>query len=86
MGYTTAAFDITGREASPRWPESLDPFIERTPVYLALKDSFEPDMSRMLTPEQAAEIADHARRYAELAGRASKAPEPADDSEPRNQP
>ena len=62
VGYTTAVFTITDRESDPRWPEGQIALREETPVYLALKDSFEPDMSRLLTSEQAAEIARHARR------------------------
>ena len=50
VGYTTAVFTITGRETGPRWPEDQEILREKTPVYLGLKDSFEPDMSRMLTP------------------------------------
>ena len=45
-------------------------------MYLALKDSFEPDMNRMLSPEQAVAMAKHARRYAELTGRIPTAPVP----------
>ena len=86
VGYTTAAFAITGRETDPRWPEAQATLPEKTPVYLALKDSFEPDMSRMLTPEQVAEIVRHTRRYAELAGRPPKAPEPTDPPETETQP
>ena len=81
VGYTTAAFAITARKTDPRWPEEQQATLsERTPVYLALKASFEPDMSRMLTPEQVVEIARHTRRYAEITGRPPKAQEPADAS------
>ena len=76
VGYTTAVFAITGREASHRWPKSLEPLMEKTPVYLALKDSFEPDMSRMLAPEQTAQMERHARNYAEFTGRTPKPPKP----------
>ena len=86
VGYTTAAFAITARETDHRWPEEQATLSERTPVYLALKASFEPDMSRMLTPEQVVEIARHTRRYAEITGRPPKAQEPADASGAETQP
>ena len=76
VGYTTAVFTVTGRETADRWPKNQAALRENTPVYLALKDSFEPDMRRMLSPEQAASMAKHLQRYAELTGRASKEQEP----------
>ena len=54
MGHTTAVFTFTGRETADRWPEDQAELRKDTPVYLALKDSFEPDLSRMLSPKQAA--------------------------------
>ena len=36
-----------------RWPGEEEVLRKRTPVYLALEDSFEPDPRRMLTQEQA---------------------------------
>ena len=86
VGYTTAAFAITARETDHRWPEEQATLSERTPVYLAMKDSFDPEMSRMLSPEQVAEIARHTRRYAEITGRPPKAREPADDPGTETQP
>ena len=86
VGYTTAVFAITGREASPRWPENPGALMEKTPVYLALKDSFEPDMSRMLTLEQATEMARHAQQYAELTGQTPKTPNPEDEPGTEDQP
>ena len=75
IGHTTAALEITGREATPRWPEGGETLKEKTPVYLALEDSFEPDLRRMLTPEQVADMAKLARRYAELTGLVPKEPD-----------
>ena len=82
VGYTTAVFTVTGRETADRWPENQAALRENTPVYLALKDSFEPDMSRMLSPEQAASMARHFQRYTELTDRTRNAPEPGEHPPP----
>ena len=66
IGYTTAIFAITRQDPCPDSHHPEDILTERTPVYLALKDSFEPDPSRMLTQEQADSIAKRAQRRAEI--------------------
>ena len=78
-GYTTAVFAIIDREACDRWPQGEETLGDKMPVYLALKDSFDPDISRMLSPEQAAGMVKLARRYSELTGRipAASVPETA---------
>ena len=66
MGYVTATFTTVETQIDPRWPEGRDLMLPKTPVYLALPDSFEPDPGRMLTQEQADAMEELARRYAEL--------------------
>ena len=80
VGHTTASFIVAARETGPRWPQGQETLRQKTPVYLALKDSFEPDVSRMLSPEQAAEIARRAQMYTQVTGRTPKAPESEDQS------
>ena len=46
-----------------RWPEEEEVLRKRTPVYLALEDSFEPDPGRMLTQEQADRMERVTRSY-----------------------
>ena len=80
VGHTTASFIVAARETGPRGPQGQETLRQKTPVYLALKDSFEPDVSRMLSPEQAAEIARRAQMYTQVTGRTPKAPESEDQS------
>ena len=53
IGYVTARFRTVESIMDDRWPEKEEILRKRTPVYLALEDSFEPDPGRMLTQEQA---------------------------------
>ena len=66
VGYATASFTTIETRTDPRWPEGRELLLPRTPVYLALPNSFEPDLSRMLTLEQADDMERLARRHAEL--------------------
>ena len=52
IGYVTARFRTVESIMDDRWPEEEEVLRKRTPVYLALKDSFQPDPGRMLTQEQ----------------------------------
>ena len=52
VGYVTATFGTIESVLDARWPEEEEILREKTPVYLALEDSFEPDPRRMLTQEQ----------------------------------
>ncbi len=51
VGYATAKFVISETETDPRWPEDQDVIRPRTPVFLAMEGTFEPDLSRTLTEE-----------------------------------
>ena len=53
VGHVTATFRIIECQTDPRWPENEQLMREKTPVYLALEGTFEPDHGRMLTQEQA---------------------------------
>ena len=53
IGYVTARFRTVESIMDDRWPGEEEVLRKRTPVYLALEDSFEPDPGRMLTQEQA---------------------------------
>ena len=66
VGYVTATFTTVETQMDPRWPEGREIMLPRTPVYLALPDSFEPDLGRMLTQERAHAMERLARRHAEL--------------------
>ena len=50
----------------PRWPENEELIREKTPVYLALEESFEPDPSRMLTQKQADTMQSISSEYRKL--------------------
>ena len=50
--YVTATFRTVESVIDARWPEEEKILREKTPIYLALEDSFEPDSRRMLTQEQ----------------------------------
>ena len=68
IGYTTATFATVECRNDRRWPEELPVIRRAAPVFLALKDSFDPDPERKLTPDQAQAMRRLALRYAELAG------------------
>ena len=53
IGYVTARFRTVESIMDDRWPGEEEVLRKRTPVYLALEDSFQPDPGRMLTQEQA---------------------------------
>lgn len=63
IGYVTARFRTVESVMDDRWPEEEEVLRQRTPVYLALEDSFEPDPRRMLTQEQADRMERVTRRY-----------------------
>ena len=52
-------------DADPRWPSDEDVLRPKTPVFLALNESFDPDPSRMLTQEQANRMETYARLYSD---------------------
>ena len=66
VGYVTATFAIAETILDPHWPQNEEAIREKTPVYLAKENSFEPDPSRMLTAEQAERIGEIARRYHDI--------------------
>ena len=63
VGYVTATFTTVDAQIDPRWPTDQEIIRPRVPVYLAAPDSFEPDLSRMITPEQAEDIQRLAERH-----------------------
>ena len=80
VGHTTATFTISGSQIDPRWPEEEDILQPKTPVYLALPDSYEPDPSRMLSQREADAIRRASIRHGEP-GRATT-PEASDPGGP----
>ena len=66
VGYTTATFSSVETSLDARWPQDQDVLRPNAPVFLAQEGSFEPDLSRMLTPEQAGAIQKVAKRYREI--------------------
>ena len=66
VGYVTATFRTVEFQIDPRWPEDEEILRERTPVYLALGATFEPDPGRMLTREQAETMQNAAAQYRKL--------------------
>ena len=65
VGYTTATFTVGESRVDPRWPQDEDPIQPKTPVYLALPGSYEPDPSRMLSREEAERMERESARYRE---------------------
>ena len=66
VGFTTATFSPVEISLDARWPQDQDVLRPNAPVFLAQEGSFEPDLSRMLTPEQAEAIQNVAKRYREI--------------------
>ena len=66
VGYWTATFKTVESAIDARWPNEEEILRERTPVYLALEDTFEPDPRRMLTQEQANKMESFGPRYRKL--------------------
>jgi hypothetical protein len=65
VGYTTATFAAVETTTDPRWPGDANVLRPKTPVFLALRESFDPDSSRMLTQEQANMMEAYARLYSD---------------------
>ena len=53
VGYVTATFTTVQSAIDARWPEEEEILRRRTPVYLALENTYEPDPRYMLSQEQA---------------------------------
>ena len=66
VGYVSATITIMETQLGPRWPKGQDILKRGAPVYLAQPGTFEPDESRMLTPEQADGMASLATIYADI--------------------
>ena len=82
VGYVTATFEIVESQIDPRWPANQEIIRPGVPVYLAAPDSFEPDLSRMITPEQAEEIQRLAERHRRISRGRSPDPGPAGGQNP----
>ena len=82
VGYVTATFTIADAQIDPRWPANQEIIRPGAPVYLAAPDSFEPDLSRMITPEQAEEIQRLAERHRRISRSRSPGPGPAGGQNP----
>ena len=65
VGYTTATFAAVETSLDSRWPGDQDVLRPKAPVFLALNESFDPDLSRMLTQEQANRMEAYARLYSD---------------------
>ena len=72
VGYVTATFTIADTLLDEGWPQNEETIREKTPVYLAKENSFEPDLSRMLTAEQAERIREIARKYTDVCAVAAR--------------
>ena len=66
VGYVTATFETVESLIDSRWPVDQEIIRPRVPVYLAQNESFEPDLSRMITPEQAEDLRRLAERHRRL--------------------
>ena len=66
VGHTTATFSSVASETDPRWPEGDPIIMPAAPVFMALKESYDPDPARRITPEKAEAFQRYAKRYAEL--------------------
>ena len=66
VGYTTATFTTVEYTADPRWPSDETILPPTAPVFVALKDSYEPDPARRVTREKAEAFQRYAERYAGL--------------------
>ena len=66
VGYTTATFTTVATHTDPRWPLDENILRPRTPVFLALEESYEPDPGRMLTQELAERMETYAKLYSDL--------------------
>ena len=82
VGYMTATFTTAGAQIDPRWSADQEIIRPGAPVYLAAPDSFEPDLSRMITPEQAEEIQGLAERHRRISRSRSPGPGPAGGQNP----
>lgn len=82
VGYVTATFEIVESRIDPRWPVDQEIIRPRVPVYLAEPGSFEPDLSRMTTPDQAEELQRLARRHREITRGKPPNPNPAGGEKP----
>ena len=66
VGYVTATFTIAEAILDANWPHNEDTIRDKTPVYLAKENSFEPDPSRMLTAEQVENLRHLSQRYTNI--------------------
>ena len=66
VGYATATFTIVETDIDPDWPQDEATLREKTPVYLAKENSFEPDPSRTLTPQQMERLRHLSREYRDI--------------------
>ena len=76
VGYVTASFETVESRIDPRWPVDQEIIRPKVPVYLAQPDSFEPDLSRMITPEQAENLRRLAERHRRLTRDKASGPVP----------
>ena len=82
VGYVTVTFTTADAQIDHRWPADQEIIRPGAPVYLAAPDSFEPDLSRMITPEQAEEIQRLAERHQRVSRSRSPGPGPAGGQNP----
>ena len=66
VGYVTATFRTIESLTDARWPDEEEILLDKTPVYMAIEDTFDPDPRRMLTQEQADTIQNIIPMYRQL--------------------
>lgn len=86
VGYATATFTIDETDIAPNWPRNEATLREKTPVYLAKENSFEPDPSRTLTAEQMERLRHLSRKYNDIVRNVRRAGETAPDAAHNRQP
>ena len=66
---TTASYIITERQVDPSWPDYVDPFGAGNPIYLAVRDSFNPDPFRKpSSPDEYQMLKEFAKQHQEATG------------------
>ena len=86
VGYATATFIINEMDIAENWPENEATLREKTPVYLAKENSFEPDPSRTLTAEQMERLRHLSRKYRDILRNARRSNEIPPDANHNRQP
>ena len=65
---THATFVVHDREVDDNWPGHMEPLGYGNPVYVAVENSYAPDMSRMASPEELALMQELAKDHERASG------------------